>query len=329
MMVKCDFDSSHSFILLVPFHFCCLSDLLVLFLLRSNIELFCSCTSTATSTVDVATTPTLGVNSGSICSGNSLTLTATGATNYTWSPATDLSSAIGSVVVANPNSTTTYSIIGANGSCTSTATSTVDVTTTPTLGVNSGSICSGNSLTLTATGSTNYTWSPTTNLSSLTGSVVLANPNTTTIYSVIGVNGNCTATANSTVNVISNPTLTVNSGSICSGSSLTLTAIGATNYTWSPTTDLSSSTGNVVVANPNSTTIYSVIGANGFCTATANSTVNVTSNPTLTVNSGSICSGSSLTLTANGAVNYTWSPTTNLSSSAGSVVVANPNTTAI
>jgi gliding motility-associated-like protein len=288
-----------------------------------------SCTSTATSTVDVANTPTLGVNSGSICSGNSLTLTATGATNYTWSPVTDLSSATGSVVVANPNSTTTYSIIGANGSCTSTATSNVNVITTPTLGVNSGSICLGNSLTLTANGATNYTWSPTTTLSSSTGSIVVANPNTTTVYSVIGANGSCTATANSTVNVTSNSTLTVNSGSICSGSSLTLTANGALNYTWSPTTNLSSSTGSVVVANPNTTTIYSVIGVNGNCTATANSTVNVISNPTLTVNSGSICLGSSLTLTAIGATNYTWSPTTNLSSSTGSVVVANPNSTTI
>jgi hypothetical protein len=57
--------------------------------------------------------------------------------------------------------------------------------------------------------------------------------------------------------------------------------------------------------------------------------VDVTTTPTLSVNSGSICSGSSLTITANGATNYSWSPTTDLSSSAGSVVVANPNTTTI
>ena len=288
-----------------------------------------SCTATVNSTVNVSSNPTLTVNSGSICSGSSLTLTASGATNYTWSPTTNLSSAAVSVVVANPNSTTIYSVIGANGSCTATANSTVNVNSNPILTVNSGSICSGSSLTLTANGATNYTWSPTTNLSSSTGSVVVTNPNTTTVYSVIGANGSCTATVNSTVNVTTTPTLVVNSGNICSGSSLTLTASGALNYSWSPTTNLSSSTGSVVVANPNTTTVYSVIGANGSCTATANSTVNVNSNPTLTVNSGSICSGSSLTFTANGATNYTWSPTTNLSSSNGSVVIANPNSTTI
>jgi len=288
-----------------------------------------SCKAIASSTVDVTTTPTLSVNSGAICSGSSLTLTANGATNYTWSPTTDLSSATGNVVVANPSSTTIYSVLGANGSCTAIATSTVDVTTTPTLTVNSGSICSGSSLTLTANGATNYTWSPTTNLSSSTGSVVVANPSSTTIYSVLGANGSCTAIATSTVDVTTTPTLSVNSGSICSGSSLTLTANGATNYTWSPTTNLSSSAGSVVVANPSSTTIYSVLGANGSCTAIATSTVDVTTTPTLSVNSGSICSGSSLTLTASGATNYTWSPTTNLSSSTGSVVVANPNSTTI
>ncbi|MCF8424748.1 MAG: hypothetical protein K9H41_10420, partial [Bacteroidia bacterium] len=246
------------------------------------------CSSTEFKNIVVSPATSLSVTSTPICSGGSSTLIVTGATNYTWSPTTNLSSSTGSVVVGNPNTTTVYSVLGANGSCTAIATSTVDVTTTPTLSVNSGSICSGSSLTITANGALNYTWSPTTNLSSPTGSVVSANPNSSTTYTVFGSNGNCTSTANSTVTVIPTPVISVNSGSICSGSSLTITANGATNYSWSPITDLSSSTGSVVVANPNTTTVYSVLGANGSCTAIATSTVDVTTTPTLSVNSGSI-----------------------------------------
>ncbi|MCF8424594.1 MAG: gliding motility-associated C-terminal domain-containing protein, partial [Bacteroidia bacterium] len=235
----------------------------------------------------------------------------------------------GSVVVANPNTTTVYSVLGANGSCTAIATSTVDVTTTPTLSVNSGSICSGSSLTLTANGALNYTWSPTTNLSVSTGSVVVANPNTTTIYSVIGVNSSCMATANSTVNVISNPTITVNSGSVCSGSSLTLTANGATNYTWSPITNLSSSTGSIVIGNPISSENYTITGAdvNG-CISSTTATITVNPVPNMTISPNmTVCPLAATTLSVGGASTYTWSPNIFLNNANTANVISTPSVT--
>ncbi|MBI3520890.1 MAG: choice-of-anchor L domain-containing protein, partial [Bacteroidetes bacterium] len=256
------------------------------------------CSKTTTLSVTLAPPPTLTVTSGATCLGGSTTLTASGATNYTWSPGTGLSATTGSAVTANPVVTTVYTITGATGACIGTGTSTVSITGSPTVTVNSGSVCSGNSLTLTATGAANYTWSPATGLSATAGSVVVANPGSTIVYSILGANGSCTSTASSTVNVTTTPTVSVNSGSICSGSSLALNASGATTYSWSPSSSLNTSTGSSVSANPNTTTIYAVIGANGSCTATASSTVNVTTTPTVSVNSASICSGSSATLTA-------------------------------
>jgi hypothetical protein len=167
----------------------------------------------------------------------------------------------------------------------------VDATTTPTLSVNSGSICSGSSLTLTANGALNYTWSPSTNLSSSTGSFVVANPNSTTIYSVLGAIGSCTATANSTVNVYSNPTITVNSSTICAGQqTATLIANGASTYSWVPTTNLSTATGSLVTGTPNTTENYTVNGvdANG-CFGSATATINVNAIPNITVISSTIC----------------------------------------
>lgn len=62
-----------------------------------------------------------------ICSGEDTQLTATGATTYTWSPATGLSATTGASVTATPNTTTTYTVTGTTNSCTSTAQVTVTV----------------------------------------------------------------------------------------------------------------------------------------------------------------------------------------------------------
>jgi autotransporter-associated beta strand protein len=75
------------------------------------------------------------------------------------------------------------------------------------------------------------------------------------------------------------PTVTISpSGSttLCSGSSVGLTASGASTYTWSPGTGLSATTGASVTANPTTTTAYTVTGTDGNgCQNTAMVTVTV------------------------------------------------------
>ncbi len=75
-----------------------------------------NCSNSATVTVTVNEVPSLAVNasSTSICEGQSTTISANGADNYLWSPASDLSSTVSSVVTANPGSTTTYTVVGSN-----------------------------------------------------------------------------------------------------------------------------------------------------------------------------------------------------------------------
>ena len=63
-----------------------------------------------------------------ICPGVSTTLTTTGATNYTWTPATGLSSTTIASPIASPMTTTTYTVIGSGGvGCFNTAKVTVTV----------------------------------------------------------------------------------------------------------------------------------------------------------------------------------------------------------
>ncbi len=81
-----------------------------------------------------ATNPIVSITAPitSICGGTPVTLTANGATTYTWSPATGLSATTGASVTANPTTTQTYTVTGFNDCLFSnTATVTVTVPTSP------------------------------------------------------------------------------------------------------------------------------------------------------------------------------------------------------
>ncbi|MEI7802533.1 MAG: gliding motility-associated C-terminal domain-containing protein, partial [Bacteroidota bacterium] len=71
------------------------------------------CLTTDTIHVTVNSLPIVTVNfSSSICIGDSVTLTAGGATTYLWNPSIGLSDTTGEIVNASPSDTITYSVIG-------------------------------------------------------------------------------------------------------------------------------------------------------------------------------------------------------------------------
>jgi hypothetical protein len=224
--------------------------------------------------------PTFTVPSGAICQGSSFTMTPIGATNYTYSSGT---------AVVSPTITTSYTITGSNASgCTSIAVCIVSVNPIPTVTVSGGLICQGSSFTLTPAGAISYS-----------GTIVVS-PIATTNYTVTGTNSaGCIGSAIATVSVTSSLAFSVNSGTICQGSSFTMNPTGATSYTYS--------SGSAVV-NPTITTSYTVTGINSTgCSGVTISTVNVNPNPTVTVPSGTICQGSTFTITPTGATSYTYS----------------------
>ncbi len=266
------------------------------------------------------------VNSPTICAGNSIILTASGGSTYTWSPSLGLSTTNGTSVTANPMVNTTYTVLASSGACTGSITSIVTVNPLPTITVNSATICTSGTATLTASGANTYTWSTLATTSSITDS-----PNTSTTYSVSGTSlSGCINTATAAINVLSNLSLSVNSSTICAGSSTTLNVSGASTYTWIPSTSLNSPSSSSVIANPNSTTTYTIIGTSGSCSATTTSTVTVNALPIISVSSGTICAGlQSATLTASGASTYSWVPSTNLNTSNGVSVISNATSTTI
>ncbi len=240
-------------------------------------------------TVTVNTNPVISVNSGSICIGSSFALSPGGAFTYTY---------LNGSSIVSPTTNTSYSVIGTStAGCVSsnTAVSFVSVFSIPTIAVNSGSICSGSSFTILPTGANSYTYQ---------GGSAVVSPASTTNYTVIGANtAGCVSNGFvvSTVSVVSNPTVSVNSGSMCQGSSFILNPTGALTYTI---------TGNSATVSPLSSTAYSVTGTGaGGClsTNTAISNVTVHLNPTITVNSGTICAGQIFTMTPGGAFSYLFS----------------------
>ncbi|MFM6934753.1 MAG: hypothetical protein ACKOXP_04865 [Flavobacteriales bacterium] len=271
-----------------------------------------------------------------ICSGDFVTMTASGADTYNWDPFNGLSSTTGATVIGTPSSNIVYTVTGTSlNGCINSATTQIIVNPAPIFDITPpfSLICQGEQVTLTANGSFNFDWSPSAGLSNTTGNTVVANPTSTTTYSVTATNPEgCTLTLPVTVNVNPTPIVTVSPYNpvLCLGQQANLTASGATTYTWTPAQGLSSTSGSSVIANPSTTTTYIVNGQNAQgCSAHESVTVTVNPNPSVSVSSSYnyICSGQQVTLSASGALNYTWSPSTGLSSTSGSSVIASPNVT--
>ncbi len=318
----------------------------------------CTATGTVAVTINPAAVAVPGTDR-SVCSGLPTPLGAAPVAGYmySWTPATDLSSATAAnpvATIANPgpgNIVRTYTLTVTNAQgCVNMAPVTVTVfpaaVATPGPAV---AFCSGASAQIGAPAVPGYTygWTPTTGLSSATAAQpTVTGTNTTnapvvTTYTLTATTADgCTATG--TVAVTINPAALANAGAnltLCSGltgqlgAAVPATAAPST-YSWTPTTGLSSATSaNPTVTLTNTTgapvtTPYTLtVTTNaGSCTATA--TVAVTVNPAAVATPGpavSFCSGGSAMLGGPAAAGYTysWTPTTGLSSATS----ANPTVT--
>ena len=258
------------------------------------------CSGTASTTVSVSNgaSVTASASPASICAGQSTTLTAGGASTYSWS-----SGGSGSSISVTPGSTTTYTVTGTISGCTGTATVSVTVNPAPsvTASASPASICAGQSTTLTAGGASTYSWS-----SGGSGSSTSVTPGGTTTYTVTGTSSGCTGTAtvSVTVNPLPNVTASASPAAICTGQSTTLSAGGASTYSWS-----SGGSGSSTSVTPGGTTTYTVTGTSSGCagTATVSVTVNPLPNVTASASPATICNGQSAILTAGGAGTYSWS----------------------
>lgn len=151
----------------------------------------------------------------------------------------------------------------------------------------------------------------------VTGGVFTVNGSTTTVtsfspstvgtstvaYSIYGCNSMSTTIV---ANVPSVMAMT-SSPAVCAGSSATLSAMGATNYTWT-----NGGTAMTEVVTPTATTVYTLTGEDNGCSNTSTVSVGVNSLPSVSAVASNtlLCYnlGESATLTAStSATSYTWS----------------------
>ncbi|MDP2386171.1 MAG: ice-binding family protein [Bacteroidota bacterium] len=301
----------------------------------TNSNAFCSSTSNhILVTVNPLPTANAGNNS-SICNGSSTTLgsAAIAGNSYLWTPATGLSSSVIANPIANPTTTTTYTLIetitatGCENS--NSVTLTVDDILIASVITASGptTFCGDENVILS--GNTGGTWSNTASVSTPSLTV-----NTSGNYFVTNSNTCNTVTSNSIVVTVNPQALALTGGNvtICNGTNVMLGAasIPGHSYSWLPTTGLSSATISNPVANPSDTTIYSLtetINASG-CSKTNSVTVTVNPLPLATTGSdASICTSILLGTTPIVGHTYSWTPVTGLSSATISNPIASPSAT--
>lgn len=137
----------------------------------------------------VCATPTLSVPfpNPAVCSGAATTISVTGAPNYSWS-----TGATGPQISITPTTTTTYTVTGFDGACSSTLSITQSVTPYPNLQFTPANptLCVGASASITASGATTYSWNhgPTT-------AQIIVSPATNTTYVVTGSTSGCSTSS--------------------------------------------------------------------------------------------------------------------------------------
>ncbi len=281
-------------------------------------------------TVNVTLGGELSVFAGAdtnVCKGEQIQLNASGAENFSWSPAEGLSNA----TIANPlftgTSTTQYIVTGKSGNCEGKDTILVTVNEKPTIIASKNrEICVGDTVHLSAKGALEYSWSPVEGLNNATIANPIFNGIKTTEYIVTGKNGNCSDSKKVIITVNEKPTLLVSENrEICSGDTVHLSAKGALEYSWSPADGLN----NPTIANPifigTKTTEYIVTGKTGDCFDSKKILITVNEKPTLSVSENrEICLGDTVHLRANNADNYLWTPSIYLNNATISNPIAQP-----
>lgn len=262
------------------------------------------CVDSTTIDVTVSNSITVGINytgGNPICSGTSVTLSGTGASSYSWSPAITDGSAF------TPLVTNTYTVTGTSASgCTATADTTITVVAGPNITVTAGvtSICEGESVTISATGADSYAW---TGLGA--GQSQNVTPLVTTTYVVIGTQASTMCTDIDSIEITVNPLPNVvataqPNDSLCLGESLTLVS-GAPNPVWN-----NGVFENVVFVPTLGSVDYIATSTdvNG-CVNKDTVNVKVFSLPVVSASvssPGAICSGDLVTLNGFGALSYVW-----------------------
>lgn len=265
-----------------------------------------TCSNSAVISVTVVQLPLVAINGNTlVCAGIGTTLTASGASTYTWN-----TNATTSSIVAVPTTTTTYSVMGRSSvGCMATASISVRTNTLPIINIvkSATAVCFSTTASFTASGAASYTWA---NGGPVSNVIVITPTNSATIYTVSGTSAQgCVSNTTTTIGVNALPIVAVapSTATVCLLTPVNFVASGATSYTWNANNTFTNAAINFT---PTGNTVYTVVGTNANgCVASATAAVTTNTNPVVTITPAgtTICSQSAASFTASGASSYFWS----------------------
>jgi hypothetical protein len=195
-------------------------------------------------------------NTNALCLGDAFSIALTGASNYSLN-----GTAAAQITTLAPTANSNYTVLGidANGCVNSTSFGITVYSLTVTFPPNTA-ICAGKTVTLSASSPFSYNYNWTNGSNNLAFPSIIITPSVSTSFTVTATdNNNCSLSGAVSVTVNSNPTVSAISSKsvVCKGESVTLTANGATTYTWNTGNNAAS-----ITLLPTTTTTYSLSGTN-------------------------------------------------------------------
>jgi gliding motility-associated-like protein len=271
---------------------------------------------------------------GNICEGATISLTASGATDYLWTSNNGylFSDSTAAIQNVSPVATTTFTVTGTTGQCSATQSVTVNVSPLPIAAAAPlPDFCGCDTVVLNGAGSTlgmNYQWSSqNSNLivndtGIFAGSLICSSDVFT--LTVTDPLSNCAATATTNAFSAPKPIAAINllPNVICDGVSTNIVLDGSgsdtnpgTTYLWSNTSGITITDSTLIQAsaNVNTTTIFSLLVTDALgCDTIVTDTVNIHPIPNITAFNPFICTSDptlTATITVNGAgagSQYVW-----------------------
>lgn len=294
-----------------------------------------TCTVSTTSSITINPLPVVTAsNSGPVCLNTSLTLNAGGGVSYSWVGPNNYSAngqnQLIPMVTNNNAGTYTVTVVDAN-TCVNSTTTNVVINPLPNLSVNHPTSCVNGTIQFTASGALNYAWSGPNNFTSLIQNPFIPNANVILNgpYVLIGTSvDGCTASAISNVSVTPLPIPLITANDPCVGNTLSLSASGAVNYTWTGPGGFISY--NPINNLPNVTLldagVYTLVASAASCTNLTSFDVTVHPLPVPVINrTNPVCYSQPITFTASGGVSYLWTGPNSYTSNATFPVISYAN----
>ncbi|MCG9879671.1 MAG: gliding motility-associated C-terminal domain-containing protein [Bacteroidia bacterium] len=273
---------------------------------------YLGCVARDTVSVTVSSIPIDAGTNQTICLGDTIQLSATGASNFIWIPSNNISDTSVADPFVYPTTPTYYYVISYNSLCTRYDSVFIDVKQAQANAGPNKAICLGDSVVLNGSALGTHIWSPTTGLKD-TSLTTYAKPIVTTQYILRADNSICSAYDTVVVTVAN---FNINAGPdklICLGDSVQLQASGGVKYNWLPFYNISDSGVANPWVKPEGPTNYFVLSNNGLCWRYDTVFVDVTSFSGSAGTDTSMCKGIFVGLQASGGASYEWLNDANIS----------------